>query len=118
VICRGVLKLRAALLIAGEQVSVGPDGRIGSVERPDISRILQWREGRLTFEEVPLEAVAEEFNRYNTVKIVVEVAALRARPISGIYSSDHPETLIRELQSKDSHIALKKTENAFILRSR
>jgi transmembrane sensor len=105
-------------LIAGEQVSVGPDGRIGSIERPDISKILQWREGRLTFEEVPLEEVAEEFNRYNTVKIVVEGAALRARPVSGIYSSDHPETLIHELQSKDSNIAVTKTDDAFILRSK
>jgi transmembrane sensor len=104
-------------LVAGDQITIGVDGRVGRIERPDLSTALQWREGRLVFKDTPLEAVATEFNRYNTVNLVVQGEALRARLITGTFSPRYPEALIKALQAEDTRIAVEKRADAYILRS-
>lgn len=68
----------------------------GPVER--VENALSWREGRLTFDGQSLGQVAEQFNRYNHVRIVVtdpDVAAIR---IGGSFQATNAEAFTRLLQ--------------------
>ena len=107
--------VNSTTLTAGQQVSVNPDGHLGKVETSDPTKVLLWREGRLIFDQTPLEQVVEEFNRYNTTQLIVKEEVLRSRPVSGIFSTKHPETLVRDLQSKDHRIAADRQNNTLIL---
>lgn len=104
-------------LEAGQQVSIDPDGRLKKVEHVDISNAPLWQRRRLRFDNVPLADVVAELNRYNTTQIVVAGKNLCARPISGSFSADHPETLVHYLQSTDRKIVVEKTGDAIVISS-
>jgi len=56
-----------------------------------LNQALAWAQRRIVFEQRPLGEVAEEFNRYGRVPLVIDDAALRALPISGafdVYDTD------------------------------
>jgi len=55
---------------------------------------------RLIFEATPLSDVAEEFNRYNTRKLVIADPALRSVGISGVYSTADPASLVGFLRAQ------------------
>jgi len=84
-------------LVAGEQVTVptkesakeGP-----KTKRADVAVATAWVQKRLIFEETPLAEVAEEFNRYNTRRLVISDPELRSMGISGVYSSTDPDSLL------------------------
>src|SRR5262249_12314782 len=61
----------AIALSAGEQALVTRE-TITKVEAADTSAAVAWRQKQLVFEDTPLEEVAEEFNRYNIRRLVVE----------------------------------------------
>jgi transmembrane sensor len=49
----------------------------------DLSNQLGWRRGMLVFEHATLADVANEYNRYNRTKLVIEGAQTQALTISG-----------------------------------
>jgi transmembrane sensor len=104
-------------LEAGQQVSIDPDGGYKKVEHADIPNTLLWQKRRLRFDKRPLAEVAEELNRYNTTQIVLADENLGARPISGSFSVDHPETLIHYLQTTDDRLVVEKAGDAIVIRS-
>ena len=52
------------------------------------------------FDSASLSQVAEEFNRYNERKLVIEDHALDTFHISGIFASTDPASLIRFLRAR------------------
>ena len=104
-------------LEAGQQVSIDPDGRYKKIEHADIPNATLWQKRRLRFDNAPLAEVVEELNRYNTTQIVVAGERLGARPISGSFSVDHPETLVHYLQSTDDKLTVEKAGDALVIRS-
>jgi len=95
------------LLDAGEQVTL-PTGQLtaDAVKRPprarrtDVAVATAWVEKRLIFEETPLAEVAEEFNRYNTRRLVISDPELRSLGISGVYASTDPDSLLGFLRAQ------------------
>jgi transmembrane sensor len=87
------------LLKAGSTALASSHGvlvRTGSVE--DAERLVDWREGYLTFRDSTLADAATEFNRYNVRKIVMgdpRVAALR---VGGNFRWSNTETFVRLLE--------------------
>jgi transmembrane sensor len=101
-----------ALLSAGEQLTVTPVAR-SKPRHADVGAATAWMQRRFVFEDTPLAEVAEEFNRYSVRQLVIDDAELARRPISGIYSSADPESLIGFLRAQPQ---LQVTETAHEIR--
>ena len=91
----------ASVLQAGQQVDLS-DGTamIRSLPRAEITRLLAWRSGKVSFVEQPLGEVAREMSRYTTLDIVITDERLRQLPIGGTFdaSPQGVETLISMLK--------------------
>lgn len=97
------------LLIAGEQLTV-PIGQVSvplvpavdeSPHYVNVAVVTAWTKHRLIFDAAPLSNVVEEFNRYNERQIVILDPALENIRITGVFSSMHPELLLRFLRAQD-----------------
>ncbi len=96
-------------LVAGQQavmsVTASPaDGldavvRVHEVTPAEIERALSWQGLRLEFVEMPLGDVVNEFNRYNTRKLVVLDVATRGILVGGNFRADNVESFVRLLDS-------------------
>ncbi len=92
------------LLQAGERAIVPLAGAdtttidVSRVSAPEMQRSLDWRTLRLRFHDLPLPMVAEEFNRHNATRLVVEPSA-RHVLVAGTFSADNVDVFVEFLQS-------------------
>jgi len=86
-------------LTAGEQLTVSPAVK-PKAKRADVAVATAWTQQRLVFSKTPLTEVAEEFNRYNERRLIIESGGLKAFNISGTFSSTDPASLIRFLRAQ------------------
>jgi transmembrane sensor len=89
----------AILLTAGEQITVSTNTFRRTVN-PNLAGATSWTQRQLVFEAASLADVAEEFNRYNERKLVINPSALGALHISGVFSSTDPASLSRFLRDR------------------
>jgi transmembrane sensor len=95
-------------VVPGTQAEARP-GRPVQMRVANVERTFAWRERRLVFDGEPLEAVVEEFNRYNSPPLVIADPRLRGQRISGVFGANDPGSLLDFLIKVD-HIAI--TNNA------
>jgi transmembrane sensor len=95
----GVGAPRRLAVRAGEQVRVIPGFLPAEPTTVDPQRTTAWLHRELTFDQEPLATVAAEFNRYGAVPIEIESKALRALPVSGVFSVDDTESFIAFLRN-------------------
>jgi transmembrane sensor len=89
----------ATPLSAGEQLTVAP--RVApKPHHADVSVATAWVQRHLIFEETPLSEVAEEFNRYSVRRLIIDDPDLARQPLSGVYSSTDPTSLIGFLRTQ------------------
>lgn len=81
-------------LVANEQVTLASSGVLSQVRKVDSDRELAWADGRLIFDNDPVSAVVEVFNRYNRIQLQVTDASLAKRPVSGVFSASDPESFV------------------------
>lgn len=95
---------------AGDQVVVPPqhEATPTSPQHADVAVATAWVQKRLIFEETPLAEVADEYNRYNTRRLVIVGAQLQSIGISGVYSSTDPDSLLGFLRAQPNIVL---TEN-------
>ena len=74
-------------------VAKGSEALVMARPETDIENGLSWRSGMLVFSQESLAEAAEQFNRYNTRKIVVEGAARRIR-IGGSFKADNVDVFV------------------------
>ena len=76
---------RAVVLTPGRAF----EQRSGVVRISDVDprQVTSWTEGLLDFEDTPLAAAADEFNRYGARKLVVEGTRVQALRISGVFAA-------------------------------
>ena len=91
----------AIFLGAGEQITVSPK-RARKTLHPNLAGATSWTQRQLVFDSASLADVAEEFNRYNERKLVIDPSALEILHISGVFSSTDPASLIRFLRDRPS----------------
>ncbi len=84
-----------ASLAAGVEAVV----QVHEVTPAEIDRALSWQGLRLEFVDMPLGDVVNEFNRYNTRKLVVREEATRHILVGGNFRADNVETFVRLLDS-------------------
>jgi transmembrane sensor len=64
----------------------------------EVARRLEWTDGYLAFSGETLGEVAEEFNRYNPQRLVIDDPDLRRLRIGGKFQSTDPEGFVRALR--------------------
>ena len=67
----------------------------------DVQQTVAWLQRKIAFEQRPLGEVADEFNRYGSIPIEIDDAALRALPISGVFDADDVDSFVAFLQTLD-----------------
>jgi transmembrane sensor len=87
------------LVSAGEQVKVD-ESAAQRLPHANIDGATAWRQRELVFDAASLFEVAEEFNRYNTRRLVIDQDEKYDFHISGVFSSTDPSSLIRFLQAR------------------
>jgi transmembrane sensor len=84
-------------VVAPGQRLVFADEKIVREERPEMSRAIAWRDGRLAFFEDSVAAAVAEMNRYTRRPIVILDAQVGEMRISGNYSVGDAEAFARSL---------------------
>lgn len=104
----------SSFLAAGDQITVPSDSASSKVTpkpiHTDVAAATAWVQKRLIFEETALSKVVEEFNRYNTRRLVIVDPQLQSVEISGVYSASDPDSLLGFLRSLPD-IALRETDS-------
>lgn len=81
---------------AGHRLTIADRGQ-PFVVTPDpaaIRRSLAWRQGELVLDGETLAEAAAEFNRYNTLKIIVEDPELGGERLVGLFRTGDPESFV------------------------
>jgi len=82
------------LLMASDRVVIGPAGPGAPEHGVHLDAVTSWTQRKLIFEHRALGEVAEEFNRYNRQRIVIESERLRAEQITGVFQSNDPASFL------------------------
>ena len=86
---------------AGRQVRV-VGGKLPSASEPtDLRETTAWLARKIVFEQRPLGAVADEFNRYNDKPFTIDDPTLRRLPISGTFNAADTDSFAAFLESLD-----------------
>jgi transmembrane sensor len=83
-------------LSSGDSIRVGPNG-FGQRERVDAQKDLAWVQGRLVFENCPLNQVLAELRRYYPGLIISRNERLEQVAVTGNYRLDQPLETLRSL---------------------
>ena len=107
-VTEGVVEAWNAGGVAGAQrISAGQQAFVPNRAAPfsvlaapqEVERRLAWREGNIILNNQTLAEAAQEFNRYNRLKIVVADPALGAHRLVGQYRADQPEQFVDAVQT-------------------
>lgn len=100
----GEVAVRRRYHLADPSLHMGANSRIDlgagaltarSVAADEVARELIWREGMLSFEDVPLDRAVAQFARYSDIHIVLDDPALKAETVTGLFSANDPEGFAR-----------------------
>jgi transmembrane sensor len=86
----------ARTMAPGERLTFRDDGS-PALDRPNLERLLSWRQGRVMMDHTPLEEAVAELNRYSTLPLVVEDARTRALKVSGVFRVGDPLLFARAI---------------------
>jgi len=91
--------LRSSVIVGGKiAMAQGPATLVTERSDEKVADALSWRSGMLTFDQMPLPAIAAEFNRYNVRKLVLAGQSIESVEISGTFPSDQPDAFARLLR--------------------
>lgn len=94
-----VLPPSVSMLSAGESVTITAKRlHVERVADAEVSKKLDWTEGRLWFERQRLADVVAEFNRYNRRQMVIADPAIADLRIGGGFEATDPESFIAALE--------------------
>jgi transmembrane sensor len=96
-----LLPTGALALTAGEQLKIHGHLPPPAPLAVNVQAAVAWVQRQIVFDQRPLGEVADEFNRYGPVPIVVEGPGLRALPISGVISTNDADSFVAFLGRLD-----------------
>jgi transmembrane sensor len=86
---------------AGQRVRVIGGVLPPAAEPTDVRETTAWLERKIVFDQRPLGAVADEFNRYNDIPFMIEDQSLRGVTISGAFNATDTDSFAAFLESLD-----------------
>ena len=66
-------------------------------DSPSIERVTAWQRGQLIFDDTSLSEAAAEFNRYGTLKLIIEDARLEKLRVGGVFRIGDPSSFARAM---------------------
>ena len=87
-------------LTPGQRIVIGR-GELGQRQQiPDaeLARALGWTKGNLVIQDMPLQSVVAEMNRYSTTKLRLDGAGLGDIPISGLFKTGDQQSFAMALE--------------------
>jgi transmembrane sensor len=66
-----------------------------AVDRPDLTRITAWQQGRVEFDATPLAEAASEMNRYNKSRITIADADIAQLRIGGVFHAGDSDEFVK-----------------------
>lgn len=87
-------------LTPGQRIVIGR-GELGQRQQiPDaeLARALGWTKGNLVIQDMPLQSVVTEMNRYSTTKLRLDGAGLGDIPISGLFKAGDQQSFAMSLE--------------------
>ncbi|MBV7537513.1 FecR domain-containing protein [Duganella sp. sic0402] len=82
---------------AGQRVAADRAGRLGALGQVAAAGIAPWRDGRINFDNVPLEQVLAEFGRYGDTGLLIHDTAVAALRITGTFDPHRLDNFRRVL---------------------
>jgi transmembrane sensor len=101
---------------AGQQVRITGAAFPGAPTTADLHAATSWLEHKIAFEQLPLEEVAAEFNRYNAAQIAIEDSALKHLPVSGVFDASDIDSFTAFLASLDGVDVTRTATSIVVLR--
>jgi transmembrane sensor len=86
---------------AAQQVTIRAGVLPPAAESTNVRAATAWLERKIVFDQRPLGAVAEEFNRYNDIPFTIDDPALRSLTISGAFNAADTDSFAAFLESLD-----------------
>lgn len=80
----------------------------------EVSRALAWREGSLSFEDMPLSEVVEQFARYSDLRISFADPAIGTETVTGLYAANNPAGFAKAV-ARTLHLQVEQTPDAIYL---
>lgn len=127
VVTEGKVRVETRGAAAGEGTSLVSAGGVARTAKdavlvrpdavPDVEKLLSWRAGYISFENMALADAVAEFNRYSTRKIIIEDPAIAALRLSGNFRSNNADAFLWLLQS-GFPITVEQSEDKIVLRAR
>ena len=105
------------LLEAGQKAEVANASNTVRVAAANIKAVSSWSVGQLIFESERLSAIAEQFNRYNRIRIIIDDKKLGMTELSGVFDADDPESLISTLEVMGGVLVDRSDPNIIRMRS-
>jgi len=104
----------ALRLGAGFQVEVR--GEVGLPRHVDLRAAVAWLKRQIVFDDQPLGAVADEFNRYGRVELEIDDDTVRALRISGVFDAYDTDSFAAFLETLNG-VVVQKTPTRIRVRS-
>lgn len=101
---------------AGEQVTVTASSPVAP-KRADVVIATAWTQQQLIFESTPLPEAAEEFNRFNSQRLVIASGELADFRINGTFAALDPASLPRFVRflREQPHIRIVESEDRIVV---
>ena len=84
-------------LTAGQQMTASADGVLGPISAVSVADIAPWREGRISFHDIPLAHVLAEFERYGPPHFLIQDPAVAALRLTGTFNPRYLDNFERVL---------------------
>lgn len=81
-------------------------------DQQNIEQMASWREGKLSYFNVPLELVIADINRYSSIPYVIEDLSILEIPVTAIFGTEQVEGMVKGL-SQTLPISVKYNEDGF-----
>jgi len=92
---------QAAILNVGDQLELDAHGVAAVASATNIAQVTSWIDGRITFDQMTLEDVIAEFERYGDVQVIFESTDVRAVRVSGVFDPLDVNTFFAALEHVD-----------------
>lgn len=87
----------APILVAGDVATRNDEGLMTIVHGQNVTQMLDWTSGRLTFDHEPFGELIPDLERWYGVEIRVESPALRTRTVTGQFDTESKDEAFRAL---------------------
>jgi transmembrane sensor len=92
-VTRGTLPMVAPQRIGANTRTIVPAAapmKTAAVAPEELGRALAWREGMLSFEDMPLRDAVTEFARYSDTRITLADPSMGDEPVTGLFAANDP----------------------------